>query len=80
MFQLYNPFGRVSFIEPHVHAVLGQAGPFGEFAHIIPLWDGVTVCVGVAEENFEGAFVVNGLHNGCTDLKQILRLREVCQL
>jgi hypothetical protein len=37
---------------------LGQAGV--ESAHIIPLWDGVTVHVGVAEEDFEGAFVVNG--------------------
>ncbi len=44
---------------------LGQAGV--ESAHIIPLWDGVTVRVGVAEEDFEGVFVVNGLHNGFTD-------------
>jgi hypothetical protein len=26
------------------------------------------VRVGVAEKDFEGAFVVNGWHNGCTDL------------
>jgi hypothetical protein len=32
---------------------LGQAGV--KSAHIIPLWDGVTVRVGVAEENFERA-------------------------
>ena len=32
-----------------VHAVFGQAGPCGECA------DGVTVRMGVAEENFEGA-------------------------
>ena len=48
------------FVEPRVHAVFGQAGV--ESAH------GVTVRVGVAEEDFEGAFVVNGLHNGFTDL------------
>ena len=45
------------FVEPRVHAVFGQAGPFGESAH------GVTVRVGVpqgddmVEEDFEGAFV-----------------------
>ena len=33
-----------------VHAVFCQAGPFGESA------DGVTVRVGVAEEDFERAF------------------------
>jgi len=27
----------------------------------------------MAEEDFAGAFVVNGWHNGCTDLKQILQ-------
>ena len=36
------------FVEPCVHAVLGQAGV--KSAH------GVTVRVGVAEEDFEGAF------------------------
>ena len=36
------------FVKPRVHAVLGQAGV--ESAH------GVTVRVGVAEEDFEGAF------------------------
>ena len=39
------------FVEPRVHAVFGQAGPCGKSAH------GVTVRVGVAEEDFEGAFV-----------------------
>jgi hypothetical protein len=38
---------------------LGQAGV--KSAH------GVTVRVGMAEKDFEGAFVVNGLHNGFTD-------------
>jgi len=50
--------GEFGFVEPHVHAVFGQAGPCGESAH------GVTVHVGVAEEDFDGAFVVNGRHNG----------------
>jgi hypothetical protein len=40
---------------------LGQADSFGESTHR------VTVRVGVAEEDFEGTFVVNGLHNGFTD-------------
>ena len=35
------------FVEPSVHAVLGQAG--------VECADGVTVRVGVAEEDFEGA-------------------------
>ena len=42
------------FIEPRVHAVFGEAGV--ESAH------GVTVRVGVAEEDFEGA--VSGWHSG----------------
>jgi len=42
--------------QPRIHAVFGEAGPCGECA------DGVTVRVGVAEEDFEGA--VNGWHNG----------------
>ena len=66
------PWEEFGFVEPCVHAVLVQAGV--KSAH------GVTVRVGMAEEYFEGAFVVNGWHNGCTDLKRILRLREVCQL
>ncbi|GAB4545832.1 MAG: hypothetical protein Fur002_20290 [Anaerolineales bacterium] len=37
----------------HYNAVFGQAGV--ESPHIIPLWDGVTVGVSVAEEDFEGA-------------------------
>ncbi len=48
---------------------LGQAGV--ESAHIIPLWDGVMVRVGMAEEDFEGRLgstdFINGLHNGFTD-------------
>jgi hypothetical protein len=39
---------------------LGQAGV--KSAH------GVTVRVGMAKEDFEGVVVVNGLHNGFTDL------------
>ncbi len=50
---------KLFLVEPRVYAVLGQAGV--ESAH------GVTVRVGVAEEDFERAFVVNGLHNGFTD-------------
>ena len=49
------PWEEVGFIEPSVHAVFGQAGV--ESPH------GVTVRVGVAEEDFERAFV-NGWHNG----------------
>jgi len=40
-------------------SVFGEAGV--ESLH------GVTVRVGMAEEDFEGAFGVNGWHNGCTD-------------
>ena len=57
------------FVKPCVHAIFGEAG--------VECADGVTVRVGVAEEDFEGAFV-KGWHNGCTDLKRILRLREMC--
>jgi hypothetical protein len=42
---------QFGFVEPSVHTVFGQAGPFGESAH------GDTVRVRVAEEDFEGAFV-----------------------
>jgi hypothetical protein len=54
----FFPSQTLYFVEPRVavHAVLGQAGPCGESAHIIPLWDGVTVRVGMAEEDFERAF------------------------
>ncbi len=41
------------------YTVFGQAGV--ESAH------GVTVRMGVAEEDFEGVFAVNGLHNGFAD-------------
>jgi len=47
------PWEEFGFVEPRVRAVFGQAGV--KSAHIIPLWDGVTVRVGVAEEDFEGA-------------------------
>jgi len=50
------PWEEFSFVEPCIHAVFGQAGI--ESAH------GVTVRMGVAEEDFEGAVAVNGLHNG----------------
>ena len=49
---------KLYLAQPRVHAVLGETGV--ESAHIIPLWDGVTVRVGVpqgddmAEEDFEG--------------------------
>ena len=48
------PWEEFGFVEPRVHAVFGQASV--KSAH------GVTVRVGVAEEDFEG--VVNGWHNG----------------
>jgi hypothetical protein len=41
------PWEEFLFVEPCVHAVLGQAG--------VECADGVTVRVGVAEEDFEGA-------------------------
>jgi hypothetical protein len=40
---------RFSLVEPGVHAVLGQAG--------IERLHGVAVTVGMAEEDFEGAFI-----------------------
>jgi hypothetical protein len=47
------PWEEFLFVEPcvAVHAVLGEAGPCGESAH------GITVRVGVAEEDFERAFI-----------------------
>jgi hypothetical protein len=42
------PWEKFGFVEPRVHAVLGEAGV--KSAH------GVTVRVGMAKKDFEGAF------------------------
>ena len=46
---------KSAFVRESVTESVGDLGEAGvKSAHIIPLWDGVTVRVSVAEENFEG--------------------------